>query len=56
MYGQTNCFVLPEGKYGLYEAKNDDLYVMSERAARNMAYQELLKEDMKYPCLANVTG
>jgi len=56
MYGQTNCFVLPEGQYGLYEMKNDELFVMSERAARNMAFQELTKEDTKYPSLAKVTG
>lgn len=36
--------------------KNNEFYVMSERAARNMAFQELTKEDTKYPCLAKVTG
>lgn len=38
MFGQTNCFVLPEGEYGLFEMKNDEYFVMSERAARNMAF------------------
>jgi leucyl-tRNA synthetase len=38
MYGQTNCFVLPEGEYGLFEMKDGDFYVMTERAAKNMAY------------------
>lgn len=52
MYGQTNCYVLPEGQYGLYEMKSGELFVMSERAAKNMAYQELTKEDTKYPSLA----
>jgi len=56
MYGQTNCFILPEGKYGLYEMKNDEFFVMSHRAAQNFAWQEMTKEDCKYPCLANVTG
>lgn len=56
MYGQTNCFVLPEGKYGVFEMKNDEYFIVSERAARNMAYQELTKEDHKYPSLATVTG
>jgi leucyl-tRNA synthetase len=56
MYGQTNCFVLPEGEYGLFEMKNDEFFVMSKRAARNMAFQELTKEDTKYPVLATVTG
>lgn len=56
MYGQTNCFVLPEGEYGLFEMKNDEFFVMSKRAARNMAFQELTKDDTKYPVLATVTG
>ena len=38
MYGQTNCFILPEGKYGLYEMKNDEFFVMSHRAAQNFAW------------------
>jgi leucyl-tRNA synthetase len=45
MYGQTNCFVLPEGQYGLFEMKNDELFVMTERAAKNFAFQEMTKED-----------
>lgn len=38
MYGQTNCFVLPEGEYGAYEARDGSVYVCSERSALNMAY------------------
>jgi leucyl-tRNA synthetase len=56
MFGQTNCYVLPEGEYGVYEMKSGEFFVMSERAARNMAFQELTKEDTKYPALAKVTG
>lgn len=56
MYGQTNCFILPEGKYGLFEMKNDEFFVMSKRAARNCAFQELTVEDKKYPSLAEVVG
>mmetsp|Transcript_15983 Transcript_15983/g.48853 ORF Transcript_15983/g.48853 Transcript_15983/m.48853 type:complete len:1056 (-) Transcript_15983:31-3198(-) len=41
MYGQTNCFVLPDGEYGAYEVLGGDVLVMSERAARGMMYQEL---------------
>lgn len=29
MYGQTNCFLLPEGKYGLFEMKNDEYFIIS---------------------------
>lgn len=44
MYGQTNCFVLPEGKYGIYKMKTGELFVCSDRSARNMAYQGLMPE------------
>ncbi len=44
MYGQTNCYVLPEGDYGAFEAINGDILVISERAARGLAYQGGLKE------------
>ena len=45
MFGQTNCYVLPEGNSGLYEMKNNEFFVLTERAARNMAFQELTKDD-----------
>jgi len=41
MYGQTNCFVLPEGEYGLYQMSNGEVFVCSKRSAVNMAYQGL---------------
>ena len=43
MYGQTNCFVLPGGDYGAFEMKGDEIYISSQRAARNMYYQGLGK-------------
>ena len=57
MYGQTNCFVLPEGEYGVFKMRNnDEHYIMSERAAKNMAYQELTAEDKNFTPLAKVKG
>jgi leucyl-tRNA synthetase len=56
MYGQTNCFIKADGEYGLYEMANGDFFVMSDRAAKGMAYQELTKEERKWPCLAKVMG
>ena len=48
MYGQTNCWVLPHEKdgseawYGVYETKvPNELAIVSEHAARNMAFQGL---------------
>jgi len=38
MYGQTNVFVLPEGEYGVYEMKNNEYFIISARAAKNMSY------------------
>eukprot|EP00548_Thalassiothrix_antarctica_P005965 CAMPEP_0194147824 /NCGR_PEP_ID=MMETSP0152-20130528/28058_1 /TAXON_ID=1049557 /ORGANISM="Thalassiothrix antarctica, Strain L6-D1" /LENGTH=1261 /DNA_ID=CAMNT_0038848911 /DNA_START=123 /DNA_END=3908 /DNA_ORIENTATION=- len=39
MYGQTNCFVLPEGLYGAYQMKNGEIFVCSDHAAVNLAHQ-----------------
>jgi leucyl-tRNA synthetase len=36
--------------------QNDEYFVISERAARNFAYQDLTVEYGKYPKLATVTG
>ena len=56
MYGQTNCFILPEGDYGVFEMKNDDLFIITERAARGFAHQEMTKVEFEYPSLANLKG
>ena len=56
MYGQTNCFVLPEGEYGLYQMINNEYFIVSDQAARNFAYQEMTPEFGKYECLAKLTG
>ena len=56
MYGQTNCYVLPSATYGVYQMINDEYFVMSERAARNFAHQEMTPTFGEYPCLATVTG
>jgi len=56
MYGQTNCFVLPQGEYGAYQMKTGEYFVMSARAARNFAFQEMTEEFGKYTCVATVTG
>ncbi|KAI2616624.1 leucyl-tRNA synthetase, cytoplasmic [Hypoxylon sp. NC1633] len=45
MYGQVACFVSPKLTYGVYEAAPKEYYVMTERAARNMAYQEIFTQE-----------
>lgn len=47
MYGQTNCWVLPEGKYGAFEMVGDEVIIMTRRAALNLSYQELTPETGK---------
>ena len=39
MYGQTNCYVLPDGDYGLFELANGEIFIMSQRAATGFAHQ-----------------
>ena len=41
MYGQTNCYILPSGKYGVFKMKNGELFICSERSALNIAYQKM---------------
>jgi len=51
MYGQTNFFVLPEGKYGAYEVnESGDVFIMGEHAARNMAFQGMSKIPHQHHC------
>jgi len=61
MYGQTNCFVLPEGVYGCYRWANGDVLVMSKRAALGLAHQSYKGRDHaaawgSVECLLEVTG
>ena len=44
MYGQTNCFVLPDGEYGAFEMKTGEVFICSARAAKNMSYQAMTAE------------
>ncbi|RPD60804.1 leucine-tRNA ligase [Lentinus tigrinus ALCF2SS1-6] len=41
MYGQTNCFVGTQIKYGVFAINDQEAYVCTYRAARNMAFQGL---------------
>lgn len=61
MYGQTNCFVLPEGEYGAFamnpaEDGTPVVFVAAERAARNMSWQELSPVEGEPQQLAEVKG
>ncbi|GLJ16023.1 hypothetical protein SUGI_0265820 [Cryptomeria japonica] len=56
MYGQTNAWVLPDGKYGAFEINDTDVFVVTERAALNLAYQHMSKVPEKPTCLVELTG
>lgn len=40
MYGQTNFWLLPTGEYGAYKGLENEIYIMAERSALNLSYQE----------------
>jgi leucyl-tRNA synthetase len=52
MYGQTNCFVLPDGQYSayrVYNAQNDtEIFLMSSRSARNLSCQTITNHPQQY--------
>lgn len=56
MYGQTNYWILPFGDYGAFRGLNEEIYIMSNRSARNLAFQELTPEIGKLDCLMKIKG
>mgnify|MGYP005994435591 CR=1 FL=1 len=56
MYGQTNCWILPTGKYGAFQINEEEVFIMTERAARNCAYQGLSLKKNEVTCLAEIQG
>jgi leucyl-tRNA synthetase len=57
MYGQTCCFVGPGLSYGVFKVdETDDFYVMTERAARNMAYQGIFEKEGDIQKVAELQG
>eukprot|EP00434_Breviolum_minutum_P033035 symbB.v1.2.029227.t1/scaffold3174.1/size61966/3 len=56
MPGQTNCWILPSGQYGCFEAPENQVYVTSHRAARNMSFQDILMPWGKPKCVMEISG
>jgi len=56
MYGQTNCWVLPDGIYGAFEINDTDVFILTARAALNLAYQHLSRVPEKPTCLCELSG
>ncbi|GMR43883.1 hypothetical protein PMAYCL1PPCAC_14078 [Pristionchus mayeri] len=61
MYGQTNCYLHPDIAYSAFYAgpEEDKVYIATARAARNMSYQGMTKENgvVRFvPGLEKITG
>ncbi|KAM0068373.1 putative leucine--tRNA ligase [Helianthus debilis subsp. tardiflorus] len=56
MYGQTNAWVLPDGKYGAFEINEFDVFILTERAARNLAFQGMSRVPEKATCIVELAG
>lgn len=49
MYGQTCCFVGPKIIYGIFKVSETDYYVLTKRAAWNMAFQGIFFKNDEFP-------
>ncbi|TIC23753.1 leucyl-tRNA synthetase [Wallemia mellicola] len=56
MYGQTNCYVGPKIEYGVFAVNDDEVFVCTERAIRNMAYQGVTAYEGEVRRLATIKG
>ncbi|XP_041463442.1 leucine--tRNA ligase, cytoplasmic-like isoform X1 [Lytechinus variegatus] len=56
MYGQTNCWVRPDMPYIAYEMAGGEVFISTNRAARNAAFQGMTKSDGVVDVLAELTG
>ena len=56
MCGQTNCWALPEGDYGVYKGLNNEYYVMTARSALNLSYQDRMPKTWEPELVLSVKG
>ena len=56
MYGQTCCFVGPKITYGLFKVSENAYFVITDRAARNMAYQGIFANEGVIEKAAEIQG
>ncbi|XP_034473062.1 leucine--tRNA ligase, cytoplasmic [Drosophila innubila] len=57
MYGQTNCWLHPDIKYIAWQTTRDnEVWISTRRAARNMTYQGFTAEEGNVVVLAEVKG
>ncbi|XP_012629620.2 leucine--tRNA ligase, cytoplasmic [Microcebus murinus] len=56
MFGQTNCWVRPDMKYIGFETVNGDIFICTQRSARNMSYQGFTKDNGVVPVVKELMG
>jgi len=56
MYGQTNCWVRPDMAYVACRLKSGEVWVCTERAARNLSYQGFMDNEGDPTVVANLVG
>ncbi|XP_051955494.1 leucine--tRNA ligase, cytoplasmic [Xyrauchen texanus] len=56
MFGQTNCWIRPDMKYIVFETASNDLFISTQRSARNMSYQGFTKENGVVPVIMQIMG
>lgn len=56
MYGQTNCWVRPDMRYIAFTTATNEIFICTERSARNMAYQGFTPVEGKIDIIAELKG
>jgi leucyl-tRNA synthetase len=56
MYGQTNVFVSPKINYGIFKISETEYYLITDRAARNMAFQGIFPKWGDFPKVVSISG
>lgn len=56
MYGQTNCWVRPDMKYIAFKNISNEIFICTQRSARNMSYQGFTQFEGKLDVELNLVG
>ncbi|XP_056587813.1 leucine--tRNA ligase, cytoplasmic-like [Triplophysa dalaica] len=56
MFGQTNCWLRPDMMYIVFETASGELFISTQRSARNMSYQGFTKENAQVPVIMQIMG
>nr|XP_004611285.1 unnamed protein product [Sorex araneus] len=56
MFGQTNCWVHPDIKYIGFETASGDIFICTQRAARNMSFQGFTRDNGVVPVVKELMG